>query len=66
LAFSSPCGSILVDPEDEQTDGRRQITVLAIRVDHFDEGGHGQSALVCYLTHRPPERIFNADARLAA
>jgi len=45
-------------PEYKHTDGRRQIDVIAVLIDLFDQSGQAKPAVVGDLAQPVPEFVF--------
>jgi hypothetical protein len=52
-----------VEIQDEQTDARRQIAVLALLVDHGHQQSQGQIVQLSNFSECDPERLFDGSAR---
>src|SRR5215475_7969121 len=59
-------GEVLEVVEHEQADRRRQIALLAVRVDFANQFGQRHAELLGNLLHTCPERRFETDAGLVA
>src|SRR2546430_5660730 len=57
---------VAVEVEHEETNGRRQVAVLSLRIDHGDEVRQRHVAPAGNLLEPFPERILEADAGLVA